>query len=96
MSLTVIVNFRAAEGKAEALLPLLRTGRDFSLKAEGCEAFDLYQGEDDPHQFVMVERWTSLEAHHANFETNVRASGHLDKILPLLSEPIRSGVYGAV
>ena len=96
MSVTVIVKFRAAEGNAEALLALLHQGRDFSLRAEGCEAFDLYQGQDDPHRFAIVERWTSLEAHHANVEQNVKASGHLGKILPLLGEPILGTAYRAV
>lgn len=93
MSLAVIVSIQAAGGNAEALLPLLQQGRDFSSRAAGCEAFDLYQGQDDPHKFVMVERWTSLEAHHANFEKNVKASGHLAKILQLISQPIQSAVY---
>jgi quinol monooxygenase YgiN len=92
----MIVSFQAAEGKAEALRPLLQQGRDFSRKAKGCEAFDLYQGQDDPHQFVMVQRWASAEAHHVHFEKNVKASGHLDKILPLLAKPIESGVYRVV
>lgn len=96
MSITMIVNFQAAEGKADALLPLLRQGRDFSLKAEGCEAFSLYQDQDDPNTFVMVERWTSDEAHHTHFQTNVKGSGHLDKILPLLARPIDSRVLQLV
>jgi len=96
MSVTVIVNFRAAKGKADALLPLLQLGRDFSLKAEGCEAFSLYQDQEDPHTFVMVQRWISGQAHHAHFQTNVKASGHLDKILPLLARPIESGIYQPV
>ena len=95
MSVTLIVNVRAVEGNAEAMLALLRQGRDFSLQAEGCEAFDLYQSLDDPHQFVMVQRWTSPEAHNANFEQNVKGSGRLAKILPLLSEPNRSALYRA-
>jgi quinol monooxygenase YgiN len=96
MSVMVIVNFQAAEGKVEALRVLLQQGRDFSLKAKGCEVFDLYQGQDAPHQFVMVQRWTSAEAHDANFEKNVKASGHLDKILPLTAKPIEIVFYRAV
>ena len=92
----VMVHFRAGEGNAGALLALLQRGRDFSLQADGCEAFEVYQGRDDPHRFALVERWTSIEAHHANVEQNVKGSGHLDKILPLLSEPIQSGAYRAV
>ena len=96
MSVTMIVQFQAADGKAEPLRALLQQGRDFSLKAEGCEAFDLYQRQDDLHQFVMVQRWTSAEAHDANFGKNVKGSGHLDKILPLTAKPIESSLFQAV
>jgi quinol monooxygenase YgiN len=96
MSVMMIVSFQAADGKAEALRPLLQQGRDFSRKAKGCEAFDQYQDQDEPDQFVMVQRWISAAAHHAHFENNVKGSGHLDKILPLLAKPIASGVYRGV
>lgn len=96
MSVTVVVNFQASEGNAEALLPLLRQGRDFSREAEGCEAFDLFQRQDDPHKFMFIERWTSIEAHHANMSQNVVASGHLAKLMPLLVGPPDNGVIDAV
>ncbi len=96
MSVTMIVRFQAADGKAEPLRALLQEGRDFSLKAEGCEAFDLYQRPDDSHQFVMVQQWTSVEAHDANFGKNVKGSGHLDKILPLTAKPIESALFHSV
>jgi heme oxygenase (mycobilin-producing) len=96
VSVAVIAQFKASEGNAEAVMALLQEGRDFSLKADGCEAFAVYQREDDLQRFVFVERWASIEAHHANMETNVVATGHLAKIQPLLSEPPESGAYQAV
>lgn len=92
MSVDVVVNFQASDGNAERLLPLLLEGRDFSRRAEGCEAFDLFQRQDDPHKFMFVERWTSIDAHHANMAQNVVASGHLAKLLPLLVGPPDNGV----
>lgn len=96
MSETFILDFHASAGNAGALLALLQEGRDFSLKADGCEAFDVYQRVDDSHHFVFVERWDSVAAHDANFATNVKGSGHLDKIIPLLSEPISGHLHRAV
>ena len=96
MSVTILVHFRAAEGKAEALRALLQQGRDMSLKAKGCEAFELYQSESPPERFVMVERWASVDAHHANFARDVKDSGHLEKIAALLAEPIHGGVHRLV
>lgn len=96
MSVIYVVNMQASEGNAEKLLPLLQQGRDFSRRAEGCESFELFQRKDDPHKFMFLERWTSLEAHHENMAKNVVASGHLDKIQPLLAGPTDNGVIEEV
>ena len=96
MSVTMIVNLQAAEGNAEPLRALLQRARDMSANAEGCEAFEVFQGEGDPNRFVMVERWTSIEAHQANFIANIRGSGHMARIAPLLSAPISGGPHRTV
>ncbi len=96
MSVNLVVTFQASEGNAERLLPLLREGRDLSRQAEGCEVFDLFRRQDDPHKFMFIERWTSIEAHHANMAQNIVASGHLAKLLPLLVGPPDNGVIESV
>jgi heme oxygenase (mycobilin-producing) len=96
VSVNLVVTFQASEGNAERLLPLLREGRDLSRQAEGCEVFDLFQRQDDPHKFMFIERWTSIEAHHANMAQNIVASGHLAKLLPLLVGPPDNGVIESV
>ena len=92
MGVSVVVNFVASDGNAEQLLSLLSEGRDVSRAAEGCESFELFQREDDPNRFMFFERWTSIEAHHENMAKNIVATGHLQKILPLLDGPIDNGV----
>ena len=92
MSVNVVINFVAADGKAEDLLAVLREGRDISRAAEGCESFELFQRDDDPRKFMFLEQWASREAHHDNMAQNIVASGHLQKLLPLLEGPIDNGV----
>jgi quinol monooxygenase YgiN len=96
MSVTVIVNFQAAEAKADALRQLLEQGRDVSRKASECEGFDLYQEQNDPNSFVMVQRWTSEEAQRASFEKNIKATGHFDKVLAVSAKPFERHVYRAL
>jgi quinol monooxygenase YgiN len=96
MSVDVVVNFQASEGNADPLLRLLREGRDLSRKADGCEAFELFQRQDDLHKFMFIERWSSIEAHHANMADNIVATGHLSKMLPLLVGPPDNGVIESV
>jgi quinol monooxygenase YgiN len=84
MSVDVVINFEAAPGRAADLLPLLQEGRDISRAADGCVSFELFQRQDDVHRFMFLERWDSIEAHHANMAENIVATGHLGRILPLL------------
>ena len=96
MSIMMIVSFQATEGNAESLLSLLQQGRELSLDAEGCEAFDLCRAQSDQNRFVMIQRWASEQAHHASFEQNIKGSGHLAKILPLLAKPIDGTLFHPV
>jgi quinol monooxygenase YgiN len=84
MSVVVTLNFRALDGQAEAMLALLQEGRDFGLTVEGCEAYEVYQSKEAPHQFAMLERWSSVEAHQAHFETNLLPSGFFDRVVGLM------------
>lgn len=96
MSINVVINFQAAEGRAGELLPLLMEGRDISRAADGCESFDLFRREDDDHRFMFLEQWESIETHHENMANNIVASGHLGRILPLLVGPPDNGVITRV
>ena len=87
MSVTAIYSIEAAEGKADELLAILKQGRDFTATVEGSEGFDVFQGKDDPHKFVMAEHWSSVEAHQEHFEKNVRGAGVLDTAEALMAKP---------
>ena len=93
MSVIQFVRMEAAEGKSAELLALLQQGRDFTLTVDGCEGFDVYQGKDDRHQLLMVERWVSLEAHQVHFQKNVMASGLLDRCVALMTGPPQLAYY---
>jgi quinol monooxygenase YgiN len=90
MSVAAIYNVRAAEGKSDELLAILRQGRDFAATVEGSEGFEVFQGMEDPHKFVMVEHWSSVRAHQAHFEANVKGTGVLDSAEALMAGPFPS------
>ena len=96
MPVDVVINFQALPGHADELLALLIEGRDLSRAANGCENVELFQREDDPHKFMFLERWSSIEAHHQNMAVNIIASGHLARILPLIVGPPDNGVIRQV
>jgi quinol monooxygenase YgiN len=93
MSVTIFYDFRATPGNADELLALLLSGRDFGLTVPGCEAYEVYQDDAEPHRLKMVERWASKDAHQEHFERNVVASGVLDKAVALMVEPPQPPVY---
>jgi quinol monooxygenase YgiN len=96
VSVTVIYEFLAAPGRARELLENLRQGRDFARAVEGCESFEIYQADTDPHRLVMIETWTSADAHQEHFEKNVQATGVLDQAVALMAkQPEISGTYYA-
>ena len=96
MSVTVIYEFLAARGRAPELLELLRQVRDFGRTVEGCESFDIYQADTDPHRLVMIETWASADAHQEHFEKYVQATGVLDQAIALMAkQPEISGAYFA-
>jgi quinol monooxygenase YgiN/predicted transcriptional regulator len=88
MAVTLIYDLQAVDGKAEELAPLLLAGRDCGRSVEGCEAFEVYQDQDDPQRFVMMETWVALEAQQQHFETNVVPSGALERVGALVTAPI--------
>ena len=49
----------------------------------GCESVQLYQSEDDPSKFLMIEVWDSVESHQASVK-NIPPE-KLGEIRPLLA-----------
>lgn len=87
MSDVLIYQLRAADSKAVELARALQDGRDFGLTVEGCEGYEVFQSHDDPHDFVMVERWRSIQDQQSHFKKNVVDSGMLERVVPLMTEP---------
>ncbi|MDT0509723.1 antibiotic biosynthesis monooxygenase family protein [Novosphingobium sp. MMS21-SN21R] len=55
----------AHESEGPALRAALETLAAQVQRIEGCEGTELLQDCDKPDQFVLLERWTSAEAHKA-------------------------------
>jgi quinol monooxygenase YgiN len=77
-------------GEVQAKPELTNELREFlisimpGIKASaGCESVQLYQSEDDPSRFLMIEVWDSVESHQASVQ-NI-PSEKLGEIGPLLA-----------
>jgi quinol monooxygenase YgiN len=87
VSVTIIYNFQPAEGEGDALVELLKAGYDLTRAAPECEAVDVYQGVDEPHDVVMIEQWSSREAHQEHFAAAIQGSPLFERLVTLLVEP---------
>jgi len=77
-------------GEVQAKPELIHELREFLLsimpgikESEGCESVQLYQSEDDPSKFLMIEVWDSVESHQASVK-NIPPE-KLGEIRPLLA-----------
>ncbi|HUE98745.1 MAG TPA: antibiotic biosynthesis monooxygenase family protein [Anaerolineales bacterium] len=90
MSISRIGEVQAKERSIEELRDFLISIMPAIRSSEGCESVQLYQSQDDPSKFLMIEVWDSIESHQASVQ-NIPPE-KLGEIRPLLaSSP--SGSY---
>ena len=84
-------------GETQANAETIEALRDFLISimpgiksSEGCESVTLYQSQDDPTTFTMIEVWDSIESHRASVK-NIPPE-MLAEIRPLLASAPR-GAY---
>jgi quinol monooxygenase YgiN len=77
-------------GEVQAKPELVTELREFLLSiipgiqaSEGCESVQLYQREDDPSRFLMIEVWDTVESHQESVK-NIPPE-KLGEIRPLLA-----------
>ena len=88
-------------GETQAKPETTKVLRDFLISiipgiksSQGCQSVQLYQNQDDPTKFTMIEIWDSVESHQASVK-NIPPE-MLAEIRPLLASAPRGGYYGLV
>jgi quinol monooxygenase YgiN len=54
--------FIARNKKASELEKMLMILKEYVLKEQGCEHFEIYQSEDDKNEFLVYEQWNSSQS----------------------------------
>ena len=62
--------------------------------SQGCESVTLYQSQEDPTKFTMIEIWDSIESHKASVKNIPREL--LAEIRPLLASAPSGSYYELV
>lgn len=90
MAVLVLVRAVAKPGKGGELTEMLApfVGEDTGM--EGCSRIEMTVDACEPERILLLEEWTSAEAHKANLAALEEAGG-LDDFLALLAEaPVRT------
>ncbi|HJS19227.1 MAG TPA: antibiotic biosynthesis monooxygenase family protein [Anaerolineales bacterium] len=90
MSISRIGEVRAKAELTDELRDFLISIMPMIRSSEGCESVQLYQSQEDPTQFTMIEIWDRVESHQASVK-NIPPE-KLSKIRPLLASA-PSGAY---
>lgn len=90
MSIYRIGETQAKRNQVESLRDFLLSIMPGIKSAEGCESVQLYQSQEEPSKFLMIEIWDSVASHQASVK-NIPPE-KLGEMRPLLaSSP--SGSY---
>lgn len=91
MSVSRIGDMHAKPERVESLRDFLFSIMPTIKSSQGCESVMLYQSDDEPTKFTMVEVWDSVESHQASVK-NI-PSEMLADIRPLLASAPSGGYF---
>jgi quinol monooxygenase YgiN len=94
MSIARIGTFTGKPGQIDELKDFLFSILPMIKSSSGCESVQLYQRQDDPTSFTMIEVWDSIESHRASVK-NI-PSEKLARIQPLLGSSPHGSYYELV
>src|SRR5947209_2473408 len=78
---TLAVLLKVKEGQEQAIVKAARPCIKATRKEKGCVTYRLHQDLESPQQFVMYERWKSVQALEDHFKT-----AHFKKLVGELKE----------
>ncbi|MGE5373719.1 MAG: putative quinol monooxygenase [Bacteroidota bacterium] len=91
MSVARIGEFTAAPQSVEELRAFLISILPIIKSSQGCKSVQLYQSQQDPTRFNMIEIWDSVELHQASVK-NIPPE-KLAEIRPLLASAPSGSYY---
>jgi quinol monooxygenase YgiN len=92
VAVVLIVKWVASDGAHEDIADVLRTMREKTLTEPGCLSYEVYQSSDDPHEFMLVERYRDDAAIAEHSQTDYFKEYVLGRAMPALKSRQR-GTY---
>jgi quinol monooxygenase YgiN len=86
MSVLVLLEPEAADGRADELIALLNSVLGDTRAYDGCEGVSMHQDQDSPNKLVLVERWAT-RPHYERYVGWRGERGDLDRLGALCAGP---------
>ncbi len=81
MTVLAVVELKCRPGAQAEFLRTMKRPLELTRANPECGRVGLYRSEDVPEVFVLLEEWTSVEAHGRHFEA-LMAAGELEATKP--------------
>jgi quinol monooxygenase YgiN len=80
---TLVVLLKSREGQGPLLEAELRALVGPTRREDGCITYDLHRGADMPGTYLLIEAWSSREAHRLHTQTPhfIRWNARKDRLL---------------
>ncbi len=95
MTVLLVVRLTAKPGKGAALKELILPYVGDGGGIEGCSGIELAVDAGAPDRLLILERWTSVEAHKTHLAA-LQDAGGMDALLALVAEPPERSYYTQV
>jgi quinol monooxygenase YgiN len=79
MNITLLVRIAGKKGHGKDLTQLIRPMPEDN-NVEGCLGMDVFMNASNPDDILLLERWSSVQAHQ-KFISGIRDAGGLDEML---------------
>ncbi len=68
MNITRVNQFQSAQKKEEELFKFLKSLIPYITSSEGCISCEILRSNESKDQFLVIEKWQSIEAHKKSIE----------------------------
>ncbi|QZY56191.1 putative quinol monooxygenase [Crassaminicella profunda] len=79
--LQVVSKIYVKEDQIDEFVEVFKGMVEPSRKEEGCIQYEMYQDEENPRIFIVLEQWKTKEDFDQHFKTE-----HFERIVPKMSE----------
>ena len=91
MSITRINEFTSAENKCEALFEFLKSLIPYVTSSAGCISCEVLHNLNDSSNFVVIEKWESIEFHKQSIEGFPKEE--MQSAMSLFGAPPKGGYF---